>query len=201
MKTMRWLLLGVTLLALVPVAADTGNPLQPLSGLTVCDSKGKTVGGVIEGAFYLSHVPVVALKAGDQVVTVGAKPNYLVGNDQIVFATPDCSGTPYFVVPTSLGYLPTLIPQSFVTNEGTLYTPGAGSSPLTVNVLSSWQTEFPPPPAANACYSPYELAEVSVVEAQAVGDLNAMFQPPFALRSFGWVRGDRPMREASSPER
>jgi hypothetical protein len=182
MKTMRWLLLGVALLALVPLAADPGNSLQPRATLTVYDARGKTVGAVIDTNFSIggaaSGLPTVAYKAGQQTIVVGVKPDHFVGSADMWFATADCSGTPYFLFPGNVG--PSLIPRSFVTNDGELYAATVGSSPSTVYIISAFLPEngFP---GADVCV-PYELGDQQVVEAQAAGNLTEMFQPPFVLK-------------------
>jgi hypothetical protein len=183
MKTMRWLLLGVSLLALVPLAADPGNVLQPRSSVTVYDSKGKTVGTMIDATATFGdrgRVPIVAFKAGQQSVFVAVLPDHFVGNaDILLFSTSDCSGTPYFQSPPPNG--PSLVSSSFVKNDGTLYAaPGNSTASTTVYIVSAFgsQANFPGP---DLCGS-FEIGDTQVVEAELTGNFTGMFQPPFVLK-------------------
>jgi hypothetical protein len=180
MKKSQWLLLGLSLLVLVPLAAQQGNLLQPKSSIAVRDSKGKPMGVMIDA--HLSQdatpIPVVLFKAGQQFITLGARPDNLVGNSWVLlFTTSDCSGTPYF---QSTGA--SLIADSFVTNDGTLYISRAGAPVETFYIASYyWREEnFPNPQPCRA--RPFAIGPIQVVAAQAEGNVYQMFQPPFSLR-------------------
>lgn len=181
MRKKTWVYLGVVLLVLVPLAAQQGNVLQPRSSVTVYDSKGKTVGTMIDasllvGGLYPTPAPTVAFKNGQQIVIVGVRPDHFIGTEQfIVFGTADCSGTPYFFAP---GTGPSLIPPSIVGNDGTVYASVSGS-PETVYILALMLSgELDP---ASTCQS-YENGDTQVLEARAVGNLASQYQPPFVLK-------------------
>ena len=141
MKKITWVYLGIALLVLVPLAAQQGNVLRLRSSVTVLDAKGKTVGTLIDTVQYNGpRVPTVAFKSGQDLVFAGVRPDHFIGLDgQLVFATADCSGTPYFIDPTYYGLPRSLIPQSFVSNDGTFFAVGAGSIASTVTVQSAFE--------------------------------------------------------------
>lgn len=186
MKKKTWVYLGVALLVLVPLAAQQGNLLQPRSSVTVYDSKGKTVGTLIDASFLLSGyspvgIPTVAFKAGQQTVFVGVRADHFVGNNGgvLLFGTADCSGTPYFMYPPPIG--PSPISQSFVKNDGTLYAaPGNSNSSTTVYISSAFFQELNAP-GPDSC-GPYEAGDTQVIEAQPIGNFTGMYQPPFVLK-------------------
>jgi len=179
MRNKTWIYLGVVLLVLVPLAAQQGNLLQPKSSITVRDSKGKPVGAMIDAHLpnYVMPIPVVLFKAGQQFITLGARPDNLLGNRGVLlFTTPDCSGTPYFYFTG-----PSLIADSFVTNDGTLYVSRAGA-PVEALYSGSYyygEENFPNPQPCRA--QPFAMGPFQVVAAQAEGNVNQMFQPPFSL--------------------
>ena len=198
MKTLRWLLPGVLLLALVPLAANGGwhwddkdeNSLRSEAVPVVLDSTGKIVGRVIDTNFLLlggggtasSGAPTLALNTGRLTVFVGAYTDHLIGSmGQLFFTTPDCTDTayvPYFPNGYARGGTNNLISSSYVKNDGTLYAaPGSSSAPLTITVNSQFSTISPPDP--DVCFG--ASGEITAVEANRVANLSAMFTPPFVL--------------------
>jgi hypothetical protein len=173
MKASKWLLLVVALLALVPLAADSGNVLQPRNSLMVYDSKNKLVGTVID---INSFGPTVVMRAGPLTIPLVVYPNRFGYSGVLMFGTSDCTGTPYF--PTNGP--PSLVANSFVTNDGTLYVAAGNIPASTVNIGSLVQDgdNFPGAPLCNAG----DYGDVLVVEAQAVENLNQKYQPPFVLK-------------------
>lgn len=180
MRKKFWVFLGVGLLVLVPLTAQEGSFIQPKSSITLRDSKGKPVGPVIETHLPWSTVlfPVVLFKTGQQFITLGAKPDRLLGNKSVLlFTTPDCSGTPYFQFTGA-----SLIAYSFVTTDGTLYVSRAGAPVETFFITSFYHADenFPNRQPCNA--RPFTIGPSQVVSAQAEGNVYQVFQPPFSLR-------------------
>ncbi|HEV2350480.1 MAG TPA: hypothetical protein VG028_11610 [Terriglobia bacterium] len=187
MKKMKGLLLVVSLLALVPLLAQTQNLFTHKDSLTVYDSKEKAVGTVIDtsfswaGNYAQGGVPTIALRTGQLNVFLGVFPDHFMGNaPYLLFSTVDCSGTPYFHYPPEGSRAPSLISQSFVKNDGTVYAaPGNTSASTIVFIGSAFGTDHFPGPTV--C-SPDSSGNEEVVQAQELGNIYDMFQPPFVLK-------------------
>ena len=185
MRKKFWVFLGVGLFVLVPLTAQQGKILQPKRSLTVFDSKGRTIGAVLDTHFAFLYSsgqfdwPTVAFEWGQQTIVVGVGPGRFLGNSNFMaFASSDCSGTPYLSAPPSG---PSLFSQSFVHTDGTLYATRAGTPTSTLNVGSLIESlSFPP--YATDC-NPGNYGEYTrLVEAEAVINMNSIYQPPFLLK-------------------
>lgn len=131
----QWLILGLSLLVLVPLAAQQGHTPPAKNSITVHDSKGKPLGVMIDASGVTDvavPLPVVLLKTGQQLTTIGVRPDRLRGNySGLLFTTLDCSGTPFLLFTG-----PSLIAFSYVTNDGTLYLSRASAPVKTVDITS-----------------------------------------------------------------
>ena len=172
MRKKTWLWLGLVLLALIPLAAQQVNLLQPKASPAVHDSKGKPLGTIIGTDPY----PLVLFRSGREFVALGVRGDRLRGESGIMlFTTTDCSGTP------SLQFAgPPLIASSFVKNDGTLFVSHLDAPVKTVAILSYIASEenFP---NAHICNQTGMAWSMQVTEAQAAGNVYEIFQPPFSL--------------------
>jgi hypothetical protein len=147
--------------------------------LEVVDANGTKV-----GLYVLSvqeQTPIVAFHAPDgRVFTLQVTQNsFLADFDYLLFASPDCTGTPFLfdngLFLPSGAVDPTLFPPVAVVPPGhTVHLPGPGSLSQEVAVGSILY--------ADGTCEAFEPSTALVFPAQAIGDLNTQFTPPFRVQ-------------------
>ena len=162
-------------LPLAFAAAANAQQLQP-SVAVVLDATGKLVGPVVGTDGTLNVV--VAFTVNRKVFTVFVTADRFYGvKEGVVFASNDCSGTPYISVDPGEPIPGNLFLMTSTAEPGsTVYRalPGAGEEVIVAgSALDS--------PGTGGCRS-FEPGLIPVVASEALIDLAPLFTPPFRLR-------------------
>ena len=170
-------------IAALPVATWAAEPkVKPVGQATVVDATGKKVGSVVNTQGGLAGV---LIEVEGRIFSVNVTKDGLVPTGTgLLFATPDCSGTPY---------LPPSVPNSLVSGSTfgppgkSLYVEESGAIAQLVLPLSqiivppagpASCVTFPPPPPGVPPPGPALL-----VPAVQLVNLNVFVPPPFSIRT------------------
>jgi hypothetical protein len=178
---------GVILLTQTSPALDNQS-VRPVEQPVVVDAHGDPLGSVVA---INGPAATVLINAGGGVFSLNVLPTQLQGaGGSLYFITPNCTGTPYIMFqPPSLS-----TPSVLAAPGNSLYTAVPNATPLPITALSTLPPSIPGGPSSS-CFTfpttappgappPPPPPQVFAIAAMRLVDLNAVFTPPFSIRSY-----------------
>ncbi len=193
----RRLMVGVAVLVSFATSVAYGQArLQPVERLTIFDAGGRVVGNIVgfsdfgggfpffgpftgdpAGPFNFAgkppvFQPLVAFRVDSILLVLGVERRRFLGSEnQLVFESADCSGTPFFDTEVSM------VPRTAVRNH-TVYVPDPNSGHRLITVRS-FLFDLNADPFCEQLPEPFSQ---DGIPAQSVIDLSTQFTPPFTVR-------------------